>query len=163
MVSRHFPAIATISAILISSSLASARAGLASSTPIPTLHPTSAATPLPQSNPSDTALLQAKVESLEAALEIQTRAFNAAITRAESNMNLLLAIIAISSAVLALLGFGIVRFWISQSVDQHISKATSTEVRSLVERELARLRADWDPRFAALYEEYKRLGALKRQ
>lgn len=119
--------------------------------------------PTSQAFPSSTdlSLIQVRVDSIEQALQVQTQAFSAAISRAESNMNLLLAIIAISSVVVALLGFGIVRFWISQGVSQHVSRTTTDEVRALAEQEIHRLRSQWDPKFAELYDEYKRLGTKK--
>jgi hypothetical protein len=105
----------------------------------------------------DILLLNSRLESLENSQKIESNAFSAAIARSESNMNFLLAIIAISTILLAIIGLSVVKTWIAQSVNQYISKTTSNQMNLLIEKEIQKLRSDWDSKFSELYEEYKRI------
>ena len=119
------------------------------STPTPILF-----TPSPNQT-SEIEVTNARLQALEQQLDVQAQLFEATVARMESNTNLLLAIMAIASVLLAVMGFGVVRFWISNTVEGQLRKALSEQMQSLAEREISRLRSEWESKFLALYEEYK--------
>jgi len=105
--------------------------------------------------------IETRVNSLESFVEIQSRSYDAAVSRMESNLNLLLAILAIASVVVALVGFGAVRLWITYTVQTQLKQATADEVKKVTEAELQRIRSEWEPKFAQLYEEYRKTISRK--
>jgi hypothetical protein len=105
--------------------------------------------------------LEARVDSLKSFVEIQSRSYDAAVSRMESNLNLLLAILAITSVVVALVWFGSVRLWITNTVQTQLKQATAEEVKKVAEAELQRIRSEWEPKFAQLYEEYHKIISRK--
>ena len=124
----------------------------ASKTPVPT--PTIVATVM--SNGSQFDVLEARIQGLETNAQTQSEAYAATVTRMEANMNFLLAVMAVASLLVAVLGFGFVKIWIRQQVEQKIQSALSREVTELAKQEIDRIRGEWDPKFAELYEEYRK-------
>ena len=121
-------------------------------------------TPLPPTPTPTNVELMNKMERIEAQIEghgslieVQSSTFEATVSRIESNLNLLLAIIAIASVLIALVGYGVVRMWIGSQVEEQISGITSDEISRLTADELSKMRDEWEPRFQELYEEYQRL------
>ncbi len=100
--------------------------------------------------------LEKRLDDLGYVLEVQSNTFDATVSRMESNLNLLLMILAIASLLAAILGFGIVRVWIRSLVENRLKDLTSQEVSRATQEELDRIRKEWDPKFAELYEEYRR-------
>ncbi len=119
------------------------------------------ATPTIVTNDSQIEILEVKVQNLETNVQTQSEAYAATVTRMEANMNVLLAVMAVASLLVAFLGFGVVKIWIRQLVEERIQKALSQEVNELAQKEADRIRAEWDPKFASLYEEYRKTIARK--
>lgn len=101
--------------------------------------------------------LERRFDSLESLVEVQTNMYDATVRRMESNLNLLLAILAIASLAAGILGLGIARSWIKFLVEKRLRKITSQEITRLVQEEVSQLREEWEPKFTELYEEYGRL------
>ncbi len=138
-------------------SIASAQTNIILRSSTPVVHPT--ITP----NPFDARLnsLELKAESFDTLIQIQSNSFNSTISRLESNFNLILAIAAISSAVIALLGLGFARIWIRDLIEKQIQDTASDEIARIAQKELERIREEWEPKFASLYEEYR--DSIKRE
>jgi hypothetical protein len=113
------------------------------------------------SDSSQIDVLEAKIQGLETTIQTQSEAYAATVTRMEANMNFLLAVMGVASLLVAILGFGFVKIWIRQQVEQRVQNALSKEVTQLAKQEIDRIRGDWDPKFAALYDEYRRTIARK--
>lgn len=120
----------------------------------PTPTPIQTATPSLDFRVSD---LETRCEDMTLLLETQSSAFDAAMRRAESNINLLLAILAVASVVAALAGLLVARVWIRSLVEERVKAATAEEVSRLAQEELDRLKKEWEPKFAQLYADYNRL------
>jgi hypothetical protein len=101
--------------------------------------------------------LERRVDLLESLLEVQSNVYNATVQRMESNLNLLLAILAIASLLAAILSLGFARVWIKSLVEERLRGTTSQEVSRLVQKEVDSLREEWEPKFTELYDEYSRL------
>ena len=101
--------------------------------------------------------LERRFDHLGSLVEVQSNVYDATVQRMESNLNLLLAILAVASLLAAVLGFGIARVWIRSLVEKRLRDITSQEISRLVQEEVGRLREEWEPKFAELYEEYSRL------
>lgn len=101
--------------------------------------------------------LQSRVDAFDRMVEIQANSFDSTVARLESNLNLLLAFVAIVSVVIGIIGLGFVRIWIRESVDRQLSGVAQAEIEGALGGELERLRAEWEPKFNALYEEYRNL------
>lgn len=99
--------------------------------------------------------VNSKMYCLENGLEIQNYAYNSAINRWESNMNLILVIIAIATVVLAIFGFGILKFYVKKIIEDSLQKILRENVEQINEEELRKIRKEWDPKFADLYREYQ--------
>jgi hypothetical protein len=121
-------------------------------TPVP---PTPTQTPL--SVELQVIELERRLDHLESLIQVQSNVYDATVQRMESNLNLLLAILAVASLLAAVLGLGIVRVWIRSLVEERLRNTTSQEVSRLVQKEVSFLREEWEPKFAELYEEYNRL------
>jgi hypothetical protein len=117
-------------------------------------------TPTPTSGPTEVELkiegIERRLDDIQALVEVQSSTYDATVTRVESNFNLLLAILAIASLLTAILGFGFVRIWIRSLVEDQLKQITSREISHLIEREVHRLRDEWEPKFVELYEEYQK-------
>jgi len=100
-------------------------------------------------------LLETRVDSLETFVEIQSNSYSAAISRSESNINVMLAVMAVASVLVAILGFGVVRLWVNRLVEERITKMTSERIQAIVNDEVEKARRNWDHQFAELYEEYR--------
>lgn len=105
--------------------------------------------------------IEAKLQSLEKNIQTQSEAYSATVTRMEANMNLLLAVMAVASLLVAILGFGFVKIWLRQLVEERVQKALSQEVNELAKNEIDKLRREWDPKFASLYDEYRKTISRK--
>ncbi len=127
------------------------------STPAPEVSPTNTPNPFNARVNS----LEQQVESFDTLIEIQSNSFNSTISRLESNFNLILAIVAISSTVIALLGLGFARIWVRDLIEKQIQGTASDEITKISQVELERIREEWDPKFASLYEEYR--NVIKRE
>ena len=79
-------------------------------TPTPVVTPVIPATVVPNSSQVD--VLEERIHSLEKTIQTQSEAYSTTVTRMEANMNLLLAVIAVASLLVAFLGFGVVKIWI---------------------------------------------------
>jgi hypothetical protein len=120
-------------------------------------------TPIPPS-PTQTPLavelqvieLERRFDHLESLVEVQSNVYDATVQRMESNLNLLLAILAVGSLLAALLGLGIARVWIRSLVEDRLRDITSQEISRLVQEEVSQTREEWEPKFSELYEEYSR-------
>jgi hypothetical protein len=125
------------------------------------VQPTPTPTPsIPTPTPNDFGLridqLEKRLDDLGSVVEVQSNSFDATVSRMESNLNLLLTILAIASLLAAILGFGIVRVWVRSLVENRLKDITSQEVSRVTQEELERIRKEWEPQFAELYEEYRR-------
>jgi hypothetical protein len=112
----------------------------------------------PTSNQADQNIqnLEARVNSLEKFIELESNSYSASVSRMESNTNVILVVMAVASIVVAILGFGVVRLWISKMVEDRVTKITSDQVQNATKAEVDRIRKEWDPKFADLYEEYRK-------
>src|SRR5689334_5356951 len=81
-------------------------------TPTPVVNPVTPVTAVP--NSSQVNVLEERINSLEKTIQTQSEAYSTTVTRMEANMNLLLAVIAVASLLVAFLGFGVVKIWIRQ-------------------------------------------------
>lgn len=113
-------------------------------------------TALPTVVDPEIAVLDARVQGLESAMQVQTAAYSAAVSRMEMNINILLGIIAVASLLAAIVGFGVVRNWIRLQVEEGLQKALTKELDEKVDKAISGMRADWESRIASLYDEYKR-------
>lgn len=100
--------------------------------------------------------LERRFDHLESLVEVQSNVYDATVQRMESNLNLLLAILAVASLLAGVLGLGIARVWIRSLVEERLRDITSQEISRLVQEEVSRLREEWEPKFTELYEEYSR-------
>lgn len=125
---------------------------------VPTLTPVPPApTPTPLAVELQVIELERRFDHLESLVQVQSNVYDATVQRMESNLNLLLAILAIASLLAAVLGLGFARIWIRSLVEERLRNTTSQEVSLLVQKEVGLLRDEWEPKFTALYEEYNRL------
>jgi len=113
-------------------------------------------TPTPESGDQRFDLIETRMDALEKFVEVVSLSFNSAIARMESNINLMLGIIAVASVILAILGFGVMRLWIARLVENQVRQTASEEVERVAEAEAKRIRDEWDPKMAEIYEEYRR-------
>lgn len=128
------------------------------STPSP---PTATPTPLaPVPLEERVAILEAQVSQDQSLIAVQSNSFGAAIARVESSANLVLIVLAIAALIAALLGFGIVRGWVSSLVQERLEKISREDLDRTIQAELTKLRLEWDGKFAELYEEYR--GSLRK-
>lgn len=121
-------------------------------------------TPTPPIPPEVSLRLQAierRLDDMQTLVEVQSSVNDATVSRMESNLNLLLAILAIGSLLAAVLGFAMVRIWIRSLVENQLRQITSQEVSRVANMEMCRLREEWDPKFAELYQEYRRVAKGK--
>jgi predicted membrane protein len=102
--------------------------------------------------------LQRRIDDLGSLVEVQSNSFNATVSRMESNLNLLLIILAVASLLIAILGFGIVRVWIRALVERQLRDITTREASTIVKDEIKKIREEWDPKFAEIYDEYCKSG-----
>lgn len=101
--------------------------------------------------------IEKRLDDMQMLVEVQSSVNDATVSRMESNLNLLLAILATGSLLAAVLGFAIVRIWIRSLVENQLRQITSQEVARLADAEVRRLREEWDTKFAELYQEYHRV------
>lgn len=102
--------------------------------------------------------LEKRIDDLHALVEVQSGVFDATVARMESNQSQLLAIVGVASLLVAVLGLGVVRIWVRNSVEQGLSTVAREEFSRQVEKEIDALREEWEPKFTKLYKEYEKLG-----
>jgi hypothetical protein len=90
--------------------------------------------------------LERRFDHLESLVEVQSNVYDATVQRMESNLNLLLAILAVASLLAGVLGLGIARVWIRSLVEERLRHITSQEISRLVQEEMSRLREEWEPK-----------------
>jgi hypothetical protein len=122
-----------------------------SSTPEPTK-----VTPFATETGQNLQILEARIDSLEKFVELQADSYSAAISRTESNINVILIVMSVAAILVTILGYAIVRGWISRTVEERITIITSEHIQNSVKAEVEKVRQEWDPKFAALYEEYRK-------
>ena len=112
-------------------------------------------TPIPnvKEQPS---VLEVRIDSLENLIEIQSQSFNATVSRWESNLNLILSIIGIVSILIAIFGITAFKYWVKNQITEQYKKAVGEELNLLIKKEMDDMRKEWDPKFAALYDEYRK-------
>lgn len=127
----------------------------------PTPYPTNAPMNTNEYNLSSINDLEERVNNLEGQIGIysslidsQSNIFNASVSRSESNINLLLALMAISSIIFGLIGLGFIKKWVENSVENYINNISEKKLSKLMEYEQLRIRNKWDPKFAKIYDEY---------
>ena len=125
--------------------------------PTPTIE-TIQQTQYPQENnkENDIVILQTKVDDLEYLIKSQTVSYNATISRWEANLNLILVIIGIASVFVVLLGYGFVKEFINKTVATRLKSITQDEIDKAINEEVSETRKKYDPKFASLYDEYKK-------
>lgn len=126
------------------------------STPSPFPTPIPIPTPVPVVPAPDINDLEGRLDDLQTLVEVQSSVFDATVSRMESNLNLLLTILAIASLLTAILSLGILRVWIKSLVEDQLKATTEQQVSRAVQKEVARIREEWEPKFTELYEEYRR-------
>jgi hypothetical protein len=102
-------------------------------------------------------VVEQRVEDSQNLLETQRAVFTATVNRMESNFTLLIAIIAIAGLAVALLGVRLVREMVQRAVESRLSTITEERLTRAIEDEVGRLRSENDGRFAALYDEYRKV------
>ena len=108
--------------------------------------------------------LASKIDELESTIRIdqrlmdaQSRAYSATVDRMESNMNMVLTVIGVASILLAVLSFGVIRYWIRSMLEERLKSLAGEELSHVAQEEAAKLRGEWEPKFEELYKEYQRL------
>ena len=98
--------------------------------------------------------LEAQVGTYSSLIDTQNNVFMATTARSESNINLLLGLMAFSSLVFGLIGLGFIKIWVEKSVEKYINSISENKLSELMEKEQFRIRNQWDPKFAKIYNEY---------
>lgn len=119
----------------------------------------------PTSSPTgghlDDKYFEEKIENLESLVKIQSEAYSATISRWESNLNLILTILGIATAIFTLLGFITFKYWIKNQIIEKYKEVADNELSSLIENEADRIRKEYEPKFAKLYDEYRKIKKEK--
>lgn len=101
-------------------------------------------------------VLESRIDSIQDYVNLQSETYSSTISRWESNLNFILVILGAVGLVVALLGFGFVKDLINRSVAERLKEISQTQIEKAIEQEVLAIRNKWDPKFAELYEEYRK-------
>lgn len=121
---------------------------------IPTTLPDSVPCKIPTTE--DIEILKIRIDGLEQSIQTQTDAYNATISRWESNLNLILVIIAVVGVLIAILSIGVIKEGVNRIVEHQLKQLTKEQIDRITETELKEIRSNYEPKFTALYEEYRK-------